>query len=316
MNWFIWLLLAAGIALVGLYFIFPGRLVALITGLARTWGRLSAKSVIVDGVTWPYLEGGPVDGDTVVMLHGFGGDKDNWLLYAHYFTKCYRVIVPDLPGFGENVRNPDWHYGVVAQTKRLLAFLSELGVDKFHLAGNSMGGFIALNYALTHANQLKTLTLIDNAGVASKNKSELELAVAEGTNPLLASSMDDLDRLLKFIMHKRIPVPNLIMRPMLEIFLRHHDFLDGIFWTIVEEALDNGVTDRLGDVTMPTLIIWGRHDRLIDVSCTEVMAAAIPDNRVVILEDVGHVPMIESPGVTAGHYIDLIVRAESHAAGG
>ena len=316
MNWFIWLLVAAGIALVGLYFIFPARLVALITGLARKWGRLSAKSVIVDGVSWPYLEGGPADGDIIVMLHGFGGDKDNWLLYARYFTKRFRVIVPDLPGFGKNVRNPDWNYGVVAQTERLRAFLNGLDVDRYHLAGNSMGGYIALNYALTHPNQLKTLTLIDNAGVTSKHKSELDLAVEKGTNPLLASSMDDLDRLLKFIMHKRIPIPRVMLRPMLEIFLRHHDFLDGIFWTIVKEALDNGVTDRLGDVAMPTLIIWGRYDRLIDVSCTEVMAAAIPDNEVVILEDVGHVPMIENPGVTAGHHIDLIVRAESHAAGG
>ncbi len=316
MNWFIWLLLAAGIALVGLYFIFPARLVALIIGLARKWGRLSAKSVIVNGVTWPYLEGGPADGDTIIMLHGFGGDKDNWPLYAHYFTKSYRVIVPDLPGFGENARNPEWHYGAVAQTKRLLAFLSELGVDRFHLAGNSMGGFIALNYALTHADHIKSLTLIDNAGVTSKNKSELELAVEEGTNPLLASSMDDLDRLLKFIMHKRIPIPKVMMRSMLEIFLRHHDFLDGIFWTIVEEAHDNGVTDRLGDVAMPTLIIWGRHDRLIDVSCTEVMADAIPDNKVVILEDAGHVPMIEMPRETACHHIKLIADLQSCTAGG
>ncbi len=226
------------------------------------------------------------------------------------------MIVPDLPGFGENVRNPDWHYGVVAQTERLRGFLSELGVDGFHLAGNSMGGFIALNYALTHADQIKSLTLIDNAGVVSRNKSELELAVEEGTNPLLASSMDDLDRLLKFIMHKRIPIPTVMMRSRLEIFLRHYDFLDGIFWTIVEEALGDGVTDRLGDVAMPTLIIWGRHDRLIDVSCAAVMAATIPDNKVVILEDVGHVPMIESPAETARHQLALIAELEPRTAGG
>ncbi len=316
MTWLLWLLLAAGIALVVLYFAFPARIVVLIVGLVRHWGRLSAKSVLVDGVTWPYLEGGPADGDTIVMLHGFGGDKDNWLFYSHYFTKQYRVIAPDLPGFGENVRNPDWHYGAVAQTERLRAFLNELGIDRLHLAGNSMGGFIALHYALTHPDQLKSLTLIDNAGVTSKHKSELELAIEEGSNPLLASSMDDLDRLLKFIMHKRIPMPKVMMREMLDIFIRHYDFLDGIFWIIVEEALDGSLTERLGDVALPTLIIWGRHDRLIDVSCTEVMADAIPDNRVVILEDVGHVPMIEMPRETARHHIKLIAELESHAAGG
>jgi pimeloyl-ACP methyl ester carboxylesterase len=316
MNWFIWLLIAAGIALIGLYFIFPARLVALVIGLARKWGRLSAKSVIVDGITWPYLEGGPVDGDTIVMLHGFGGDKNNWTLYARYFTKRFRVIAPDLPGFGENVRNPDWDHGGVAQTARLHGFLVELGVDSFHLGGNSMGGYIALHYALTYPNQLKTLTLIDTAGVTSKHKSELELAVKEGTNPLLASSLDDFDRLMDFIMHKRIPSPRFMMQAMLEVQIRHFDFLNGVFWALTDEALDHKLTERLGDVAMPTLIIWGRHDRVIDVSCTEVMAAAIPDNKVVILEDVGHVPMVESPKVSASHHIDLIARAKSHAGGG
>ncbi|MFQ5983428.1 MAG: alpha/beta fold hydrolase, partial [Woeseiaceae bacterium] len=108
MNWFYWLLLAAGIALVVLYFFFPAKLVASVIGLACKWGRMSVKSVVVDGVTWPYLEGGPASAETIVMIHGFGGDKYNWPLYARYFTKRYRVIAPDLPGFGQNVRNPDW----------------------------------------------------------------------------------------------------------------------------------------------------------------------------------------------------------------
>jgi pimeloyl-ACP methyl ester carboxylesterase len=146
--------------------------------------------------------------------------------------------------------------------------------------------------------------------------SELELAVKEGTNPLVAASLDDFDRLLDFVMYKRIPSPRFMMRAMLEVHIRHFDFLNEVFWALTDEVLKYDLTERLRDVAMPTLIIWGRHDRLIDVSCTEVMAAAIPDNKVVILEDVGHVPMIESPGVTAGHHIDLIAGVESHAGGG
>jgi len=104
-----------------------------------------------------------------------------------------------------------------------------------------------------------------------------------------------------------------MMQAMLKVHIRHFDFLNKVFWAITDEVLKHKLTERLGDVAMPTLIIWGRHDRLIDVSCTEVMAAAIPENKVVILEDVGHVPMIESPKVTAGHHIDLIAGVESHA---
>lgn len=306
MNWFFWLLLALGLAFAAIYFIWPARLVAVVIGMVRRGARMSAKSVEVDGMTWPYLEGGPLDGEVVVMVHGFGGDKDNWPLYARHFTGRYRVIAPDLPGFGQNVRDPGLNYGGAAQTDRLHAFLIELGLDNIHLAGNSMGGFIALTYALTYPDRLKSLTLIDNAGVTSTNKSELELAIDVGHNPLVATSLDDYYRLMDFIMHKRIPSPKFMMKAMLEVQIRNHDLLDAIFWQIIDEALNNSLTERLGELSMPTLVIWGRYDRLIDVSCADIMAAAIPDCTVAILEDTGHIPMIERPRETAGHHIKLI----------
>ncbi len=309
MIWFFWLILALCVVFAGVYYLMPARLVALVVGTVRKSARLTEKSVLVDGNPWPYLEGGPPDGEVVVMLHGFGGDKDNWPLYARNFTGRYRVIAPDLPGFGSNIRDPEWNYGGVAQTERLHAFITELGLDNIHLAGNSMGGFIALNYALTHPQSIKTLTLIDNAGVDSINKSELELAIDEGKNPLVATSLEDFDRLMDFIMHKRIPSPRFMMKAFYAVQKRHFEFLDGIFWQIIDEALNEPLTERLGELSMPTLVIWGRHDRLIDVSCTNVMAAKIPDNTIVILEDAGHIPMIEFPGVTARHQIELISAA-------
>jgi pimeloyl-ACP methyl ester carboxylesterase len=306
MSVIFWLIFALGVTFAVVYYFYPAYLVALVVGLVRKWGRLSVKSVVVDDITWPYLEGGPLDGEVVVMVHGFGGDKNNWPLYARYFTKRYRVIAPDLPGFGENVRDPDLSYGGAAQTERLHAFLAELGLENIHLAGNSMGGFIALNYALTYPDKLKSLTLIDNAGVTSTNKSELEIAIDNGENPLVATSLEDFDRLLDFIMHKRIPSPRFMKEALLAVQIRYRDLLDAIFWEILDEALHDSLTDRLGDVSTPTLVIWGRHDRLIDVSCAEVMAASIPNNKIVIFEDAGHIPMIEKPRESALHHLELI----------
>ena len=302
----LWLILFVVVAIGGLRLFAPERLVALTIGLVRQWGRMSAKTVVADGITWPYLEGGPPDGEVVVMVHGFGGDKNNWPLYARYFTKRYRVIVPDLPGFGDNVRDPDLNYGGAAQTERLHAFFTELGLENIHLAGNSMGGFIALNYALSYPEKLKSLTLIDNAGVTSTHKSELEIAIDNGENPLVATSLEDYDRLLDFIMHKRIPSPRFMKEALLAVQIRYRDILDAIFWQIIDEALHDSLTDRLGEVSTPTLIIWGRHDRLIDVSCAEVMAASIPNNKIVIFEDAGHIPMIEKPRESALHHLELI----------
>jgi pimeloyl-ACP methyl ester carboxylesterase len=312
----LWILLAAGVLIVGVYVFFPQWIVATIVGLTRKWGRMSARSVEADGIRWPYLEGGPEQGATIVMLHGFGGDKDNWSLFTHYLTDRYRVIAPDLPGFGENIRNPDWAYGAAAQVERLEGFVAKLGLDAFHLTGNSMGGFIALHYALTYPERLKSLTLIDPAGVTGANKSELEIAFDEGQNLLLAASLDDMDRLLDFVMHKRIPSPKIMKKAIFEIQRRHRAFLDQVFETLKDEALNGSLEKRLGDVATPTLIIWGRHDRVIDVSCAKVMGEAIPDNRVVIFEDVGHMPMIESPRRTADHQMSLIAESETRALGG
>jgi pimeloyl-ACP methyl ester carboxylesterase len=306
MHWSLWLLLVAGVSFAAVYFFFPAWLVAATIAAIRKWGRMTAKSVVVDGITWPYLEGGPSDSTTIVMVHGFGGDKDNWSLYARYFTKQYHVIAPDLPGFGESVRRPDWHYGMEEQSERLNGFLDELGIDKLHLAGNSMGGFIALHYALVFPERLQSLTLIDNAGVSSRNKSEVELAIDERKNLLLATSLEEFDRLLDFIMYKRIPSPRFMVKAMFEVQARNFDFLDSIFWGLADEAVHGTVTDRLSEISVPTLVIWGRHDKVVDVSCTEAMAAAIPDNRVVIFEDAGHVPMIECPRDAANHHLELI----------
>jgi abhydrolase domain-containing protein 6 len=312
MNWYLSLLLTIVIAFAAAYLLRPMWLVAAIIGSIRVWGRMRAKTIEVDGIVWPYLEGGPAGAETIVMVHGYGGDKDNWPLYARHFTKQFRVIAPDLPGFGRNVRDAALHYGVNTQTERLHAFLAALGVDRFHLAGNSMGGFIALNYALTYPEQLKSLTVFDPAGVRSINKSEVELAADEGRNLLLATTLEEFDRLLGFVMHKRLPSPKFMMKAMLAIQLRHHDLLEAIFWTLKSEALDDSLTERLCDIGTPTLIVWGRRDRVLDVSCAEVMAETMPDNRVVIFEDVGHVPMIECPRESAAHHLSLIEDVAKH----
>jgi pimeloyl-ACP methyl ester carboxylesterase len=302
----LWLFLFVVVAIGGLRLFAPERLVALTIGLVRQWGRMSARTVVADGITWPYLEGGPPDGEVIVMLHGFGGDKENWSLYARHFTKRYRVIAVDLPGFGENVRDPDWDYGMATQARRLRSFVHALGIDKFHITGNSMGGFIALYYALDYPEELSSLTLFDNAGVKSKKKSELEIAIDEKRNLLLTKTLEEFEQLLDFVMHKRIPSPKYMKQAMMQVQQQNYEFLDKIFWTLADEATEHTVTDRLSEISVPTLVIWGRHDRVLDVSCTEAMSASIPDNKIVIFEDAGHIPMIEKPGESALHQLELI----------
>jgi pimeloyl-ACP methyl ester carboxylesterase len=96
---------------------------------------------------------------------------------------------------------------------------------------------------------------------------------------------------------------------MLQIQQRNYEFLDSLFWALADEAINHNVTDRLNEISVPTLVVWGRLDRVLDVSCTETMAADIPDNELVIFEDVGHLPMLECPRETAEHQLALVARS-------
>ncbi|KTE21413.1 alpha/beta hydrolase [Sphingopyxis sp. H050] len=294
------LIFAPLISLALFYFLFPGRLVAIARWLLRKRGGTVQKSVTVEGRAWPYLEGGDPAKPTLLLVHGFAGDKDNWSMIAPYLTRDYHVIAPDLPGFGENERNPDLAYDIAAQTARLKAFADALGLSRPHVAGNSMGGWIALRYALDYPDGLASLTLLNNAGVLGEHESDLQKQAAnEDYNPLVLANLEDADRLVAMVVHKPPYIPARLKPVLYADGLKYRDQLDHIFWIIANEGRDHPLNDRLGEVRAPTLIIWGRHDRLLDVSCVPVLEAGIPGSRSHIFEHVGHVPMVEDPKATA-----------------
>lgn len=275
----------------------------LLRAMRRTTG-FRTRSVDVDGTHWPYLEGGPGTGEVLILLHGFGGDKDNWPLYARTLRRAYRVIIPDLPGFGDTARDPDADYSVDAQAKWLLALADALQIDRFHIGGNSMGGFIALKFTLMYPDKVLSLALLNNAGVLGETKSELQIATENGESLLTVSSAEEFDRLLAFIVYRSLPLPGFIKQPYRDDLIANEAFMEKIFWSLAEEFLNNPLNDELHKVTAPTLIIWGRHDRLIDVSCTDVMKARIPDNHCVVFEETGHVPMLERPIKSAAVHLE------------
>ena len=291
-----------------LYIFFPRFLFVQARNALRRKAKMVQRSQRVGNLDWPYLEGGTSSGPPLVMIHGFGGDKDNWSLYAPHIGGHYRLICPDLPGFGENDRSVELDHGIAAQGERLLAFLDALGISKCHLGGNSMGGYIALQLALTHPERLLSLTLLNNAGVIGPQESELQRRVSVGESPLVVRTMADIDRLLAFVAYRPRFIPRQFKKVVLEDTAPHAELLDKIFNEVVGDALDRPVNDQLPRVTTPTQIIWGRHDRLIDVSCATVLHEGIKDSELVIFEDVGHVPMVESPAQTARAHLAFLAK--------
>jgi abhydrolase domain-containing protein 6 len=281
------------------YWFFPRPLLGWVQRRLRAKGRLTLRHIRVGAFDWPYLEGGPRGGVPLLLVHGFGGDKDNWAMIAPHLTDRYHVIIPDLVGFGDNARDHDASYDIKAQTDRLIAFMDAIGVEKAHIVGNSMGGWIALQAALDHPGRLATLTLMNSAGVNGAEQSALQQMPRTDKSPLVPENVGDLKRLMAFIAHKPRSIPGRFMDVVFEDRSQHSALLDKIFWTIVADGDERPLNDRLGEVTVPTLIIWGRHDQLIHVSCVAELQKGIAGSEAVIFEDVGHVPMLEKPGATA-----------------
>lgn len=310
MNLLLWALLASVAAGLIVFQFFPRVLLNAGRGALRRRGGLVQKSVRVGELDWPYLEGGNSAGKVVVLVHGFGGDKDNWSFYAPYLKDQYRLICPDLPGFGENTRRLDLDYAVSVQAGRLREFLDALGIDRCHLGGNSMGGHIALQFALDHPARLNSLTLFNNAGVLGSNASELQTIVEADpqASPLVPRSTEDAKQLLGFVVYKQRYVPRQFVRLFFEDFKPHLPLLDRIFGQLLETMLNSPLNSRMGEVTVPTQIIWGRNDRLIDVSCATAQHDGIANSELVILEETGHVPMIERPATTARHHLAFLAK--------
>lgn len=295
------ILLLLVVAIVGLMAAFPEDTTDLAFSLERSRSGLDASRVVIDGETWHYLEGGPDGAEVLLLLHGFGGDKDNWTRFANKLTDRYRVIAPDLPGFGESSRHRDWDYSLAAQRKRLERFVDTLELGAFHLGGNSMGGHLAALYAHRRPDQIRSLALFNNAGVDAPEPSEVYRAVERGENPLVLESRADFDRLLALVSHKEPFIPWPAKGVLAQRALEDASFNRYVFEAIKDDR-SVGLEARLPDIEAPVLIVWGEYDRVLDVSSIEVMKPLLPQAEIVIMRDTGHIPMLERPAETAEHY--------------
>ncbi|MCJ7687238.1 MAG: alpha/beta fold hydrolase [Desulfobacteraceae bacterium] len=293
------------LCLLGVYFLFPGMMFDLLKKSERRSAGLKQHSIYVNGLRIEYLEGGK--GDALVLLHGFGANKDNWTRFAKHLSSHFRVIAPDLPGFGESSLAPDGDYTIRAQAERLKAFLRALGIKSLHLVGNSMGGNIAGVYASLYPKDLKSLLLIAPGGVASSEPSEMFRLLKDGKpNPLVAESIEDYERLLDFVFVKRPFIPRAIKKYLIQEAIEHQSLNRKIFKQLRSSVDDPPLEAMLKGLPVPTFIVWGEQDRVLHVSGAKILEAIMPNAKTGIMDAVGHLPMIEKPEETAGLYLDFI----------
>ena len=293
------------VAVVAVYYAFPDVAFKLLLKAERNSAGLKQHSIEVDGLHIEYLEGGK--GDVVLLLHGFGANKDNWTRISKHITPHYRVIAPDLPGFGESSRQPDANYTIASQADRIHAFVRTLGIQRFHLGGSSMGGAIAGVYAAQHPESVISLWLVAPGGVVAAEPSEMIKELDAGkSNPLVVESVEDYNRLLDFVFVKKPFIPGPMLKQLAKDAIRDRPLNQNIFKQISEASNMTGLESTLNGSTVSTLIQWGANDRVLHVSGAKILGSVMPKAQVAIMEGVGHLPMIERPQETADIYMSFL----------
>lgn len=272
----------------------------------REQALLTSKHIQVGDLDIAYLEGPRRAGEqTLLLIHGFGAIKENWMRFAAQLTDRFHVVVIDLPGHGESTKDLSLNYGLEHQVEFVHQFAQTLGLGQFHIAGNSMGGAISALYAAKYPAEIKTATLYDPAGIHDV-ESELEKHLREGENPLIVSDTDSFNRLLKFAMEKPPFIPWPITEVAAEMASKKQKINAKIFTDISsgDRAL---FKTEIAKINTPTLIIWGTEDRVINVANADAFEKLIKGSKKIILQGIGHVPMIEVPKESADMMAEFVI---------
>ncbi len=260
---------------------------------------LHSRSVEVDGARWVYYEGGR--GPTLVLLHGFGGTRQNWVPAAKYLARGFRVILPDLPGYGSSSPVPASEGGIHGEARLLAGFVQALGLQHFGLVGHSMGGAIAGVYAAAHPQRVFGLALVDSAGLPFPPNAFARMVMA-GQDPFVFDDRAGLRALLKLVF---LHPPRLWPRfedALVAQNRSRHAFLEGVFARLRTPRDATALVPVLPRLTMPVLGLWCRNDQVIPPSAMDALRkglSATPQIAMTQLDGCNHMPNLEQPRETA-----------------
>ena len=292
-------------ALCGAYFAFdqpdiPRRLLE-----AKYAGVPSQFVVLKDGARVHYRYRGPRAAPVLVLLHGSNSSLFDWEPWSKILSDRFRVISLDLPGHGLTGAVANGDYSERGMTVFVEAFADKLGLGRFAIGGNSMGGGVAARFAELYPSRVSHLILVDAHGMESQLGDRIPLAFRLARLPVV-------NRLLLHITPRSMVAEGLNSAVVRKAALT--DQMIDQYWdfarmtgtrraTLTRFRLppDDFVRDHVGAIKAPTLILWGKEDRLIPVAAAHAWAEAIPGSRLVVYPDTGHLPMEEEAWESAGN---------------
>lgn len=225
--------------------------------------------ISVKGVKSSYKVEG--EGRPLLILHGWGASSDSWVEVQKKLSKKYKVICPDLPGFGKS-EMPPLPWGVEDYKDWVVQFLKALQIDDFLLIGHSFGGRISIK--LSSEGFVEKMVLCAPAGIKIKR---------------------DVKTSLLLLLSKATP-----LKPLKKIFyflIRKRDYAKakGVMRETMKKVVSEDLTSLLPRIEAETLLIWGREDKLIPVKYANIFKKEIKNSRLLVIEKAGHSPNLNTP---------------------
>jgi 4,5:9,10-diseco-3-hydroxy-5,9,17-trioxoandrosta-1(10),2-diene-4-oate hydrolase len=255
-------------------------------------------AVTIDSVKTAYLSAG--SGDSVICLHGAGAGAVTWYPAINAISKSFHVIAPDIVGYGESDK-PNAPYDRAYFSKWLNGFITELKISKAHIVGLSQGGAIALQFAIDYPEKVNKLVLVDSAGLGAKVSFWPFVGIV-WMNSFPSSMANRFNS--PYILHK--PENRDPNHSFYSVAVIKHSGGKNAFKQGRGSAVSKIPEESLQQIENETLIIWGKDDKLFSLEHGERAAKIIPNARFHLIEDAGHLPLMDQPEIFNKVLIDFL----------
>ena len=273
---------------------------------AKYGSAASRFAELEPGLRVHYRDEGNRDGRVLVLIHGSNASLHTWESWVAILGKDFRVISLDLPGHGLTGKNPAGRYDNASYVGVVDRLLTKLNVNKAVIGGNSMGGGVAWMYALAHPEKVEAMLLVNSGGQPYAKSGDTPLGFRLMRMPVLKEAA-------RFIAPRSIFESS--VKTSMSVQSKIDDTLVDRYWELNRypgnreatiqrfsnpNSMQSGTKEKLATIKIPVLILWGAQDNLIPVSSATWFAEAMPQAKLIIYPDVGHIPMEEIPEKSAG----------------
>eukprot|EP00111_Clytia_hemisphaerica_P003752 TCONS_00010778-protein len=262
--------------------------------------------------TFSYMERGhrSKDHNTVVFIHGFTATKESFADVSKYLSTKYHIVSLDLPGHGMTSGDTPDDVGIAYFVEEVKKFLDAIGLGdtKIHLIGESMGGHIVGYFAAMYPNSIACVTMVCPHGIYfNELKEPKEVFLRTGKHYLLPEDYAGVKNMMLYLSHKQTFVPEFVFKGMLELRMERNNFYKKVLNNLLLPPNDRLLESSLKQIISPSMLMWGKLDKVLDASCVDVIKKNVPNlKKCVLLENTGHVLTFETPKEVATSLDQLI----------